>query len=92
MKKVILLSLVVGLSIFSNASEINAEQRFKQSCVVCHTDKLIDPAYKGNLVGPPADEVLTHIKEKPKEKRKSPINQWGSVRAFASIVCHSAHV
>jgi len=52
MKKVILLSLVVGLSIFSNASEINAEQRFKQSCVVCHTDKLIDPAYKGNLVGP----------------------------------------
>jgi len=67
------LSAVTGLLLVAGALQasepIDAQKRFKQSCVVCHTDKLIDPNNKGNLVGPPADEVLTHVKEKFDNKK-----------------------
>ena len=71
MKRVILIGLVVSSFLFSNESEIDAQKRFKQSCVVCHTDKQIDPNNKANLVGPPIDEVMMHIKEKFPKKEEA---------------------
>jgi len=60
--------MLLGGNLYA-AETIDAQKRFKQSCVVCHTDKLIDPNNKSNLIGPPADEVLTHVKEKFDNKK-----------------------
>ena len=61
--------LTLSSAALSAAEPIDAQKRFQQSCVVCHTAKLIDPNNKGNLIGPPADEVLMHVKEKfPKKE------------------------
>lgn len=65
----------IGIAILSTTLQatepIDAQKRFKQSCIVCHTAKLIDPNNKGNLIGPPADEVLTHVKEKYPDKKEA---------------------
>jgi len=72
MKKIIMvpvLGLLVWGGIIQASETIDAQKRFQQSCVVCHTAKLIDPNKKSNLIGPPADEVLTHVKEKFDNKK-----------------------
>jgi len=75
MKYTTTFTLLTGLilsSVSSTASEsIDAKKLFTRSCVVCHTAKLIDPSNKGNLIGPPADEVLMHIKEKFPTKKEA---------------------
>jgi mono/diheme cytochrome c family protein len=65
----ILTSIVLSSAALSAAEPINAQKRFSQSCVVCHSAKLTDPNNKGNLIGPPADEVLMHVKEKFSDKK-----------------------
>jgi mono/diheme cytochrome c family protein len=54
-----------------NANTIDAQYLFKTKCVMCHTDKKIDPNNKANLIGPPSDEVMLHIKESFKEEDKA---------------------
>jgi mono/diheme cytochrome c family protein len=64
-------TVLFGMSLLGIADEIDGGKLFKRSCVVCHTDRLIDPSNKGNLIGPPADEVLMHVKEKFPDKTKA---------------------
>jgi len=68
-------TLLTGLiltTITTNASEtIDAKKLFTRSCIVCHTATLTDPNNKGNLIGPPADEVLMHVKEKFTNKEEA---------------------
>jgi mono/diheme cytochrome c family protein len=66
------LSLIVLLLIgFANANSVDAKDVFQKRCVMCHTDKKIDPNNKGNLIGPPIDEVALHMKENFKDEDKA---------------------
>jgi len=68
----LLTGLILGsMTITASEQPIDAKKLFSRSCVVCHTDKLTDPNNKGNLIGPPADEVLMHIKEKFSNKKEA---------------------
>jgi len=68
----LLATLIFGtVAIEASEQPIDAKKLFSRSCVVCHTDKLIDPDNKGNLIGPPADEVLMHVKEKFSDKEEA---------------------
>ncbi len=67
-----LLTILLLSTISTNASEsIDAKKLFSRSCMVCHTAKLTDPNNKSNLIGPPADEVLMHVKEKFQNKEEA---------------------
>jgi len=65
MKKLVLVSIALASVVFANS----AEDIFKTKCVMCHTDKLNVP--KANLIGPSADEVMLHVKEKFSDKNES---------------------
>jgi len=69
MKRVVIIAAI--LANFLNASSINAEDIFNTKCLMCHTNKKIDPSNKANLIGPPADEVMMHVKENFKDKDKA---------------------
>ena len=43
---------------------IDAKAAFKSKCLLCHTVKRVTPAEKEKLLGPPADEVMYHVKER----------------------------
>ena len=65
MKKVLITSLALVGFLFANS----AQDIFKAKCVVCHTAKLVNS--KQNLIGPPADEVMLHVKEKFSNKKEA---------------------
>jgi len=58
MKKILITSVALVAIVFANS----AQDTFKAKCVMCHTAKVVDS--KQNLIGPPADEVMLHVKEK----------------------------
>jgi len=65
MKKLFITTLALVSTIFAN----NAQDIFKTKCMTCHTSKVVDS--KTNLIGPPADEVMLHIKEKFSDKNEA---------------------
>jgi mono/diheme cytochrome c family protein len=69
MKKLTITALcLIG---FVSANTIDAKDVFQKKCVVCHTDKKVDPSNKANLIAPPIDEVALHIKENFKNENKA---------------------
>lgn len=72
MKKIALLTLltVTGSPLFA-AQETGAETIYKNRCLLCHTTKTVTPEEKGKLLGPPADEVMYHVKERYPDKEKA---------------------
>jgi mono/diheme cytochrome c family protein len=64
MKKLFLLTTLLSLIASANGANI-----FKAKCVMCHTDKNITS--KANLIGPPIDEVMLHVKEKYSNKKEA---------------------
>jgi len=64
MKKIFLLAI---MAVFVNAQD--AKELFKAKCVMCHTAKEVNS--KQNLIGPPADEVMFHVKEKYSNKKEA---------------------
>jgi hypothetical protein len=62
---------LVALSSLSLAGEIDANKLFDANCVVCHTTDLTTMSNKGALIAPPADEIMTHIKEDFTSKEKA---------------------
>jgi len=65
MKKLLIASVALVSIAFAN----NAQDIFKTKCVMCHTAKVVDS--KQNLIGPPADEVMLHVKEKYSNKQEA---------------------
>jgi len=45
------------------ASVLNSQEIYKSKCIMCHTTQLISRDQKKNLIGPPIDEVMLHVKE-----------------------------
>ena len=66
-----IITLLTLSGIEASASEIDAKLLYKNKCKVCHTTKLVTLQEKGNLTGPPADEVMLHIKERYPEKEEA---------------------
>ena len=64
MKK-ILLSALVFSAIYANSGE----EIFKTKCMMCHTTQK-EPT-KANLIGPPINEVMFHIKESFSDKKEA---------------------
>lgn len=48
----------------AGADEAKAKAAFRAKCILCHTTKTVTPQGKDKLLGPPADEVMYHVKEK----------------------------
>ena len=65
MKKLLLTGVALIGVIFANSGQ----DIFKSKCVMCHTAKIVDS--KANLIGPPADEVMLHVKEKFSDKNEA---------------------
>jgi mono/diheme cytochrome c family protein len=57
------LTLVLTFAALQGAG-IDAKEAFKAKCLLCHTTKAVTPPEKEKLLGPPADEVMFHVKER----------------------------
>ncbi len=53
------------------AQSVDAKSIYKNRCMICHTTKAVAPEEKGKLLGPPADEVMYHVKERYPDKEKA---------------------
>ena len=56
------LTLMLTSSLYANESK----QLFKKRCMACHTTQAVED--KSKLLGPPADEIMIHVKEAYKDK------------------------
>ncbi len=69
MKKFIFIALTILLPyILIQANDLNSKEIYKSKCMMCHTTQVISRDQKKNLIGPPIDEVMLHIKEHYKNK------------------------
>ena len=69
MKKILVFISAIVCFIYANKNI--GEKLFMQKCVTCHTNKLINPSNKSNLIGPPIDEVLMHVKQEYKNEENA---------------------
>ena len=72
MKRVSVLAALtlIGSTLLASES-MDAKSIYKNRCMICHTTKAVAPEEKGKLLGPPADEVMYHVKERYPEKEKA---------------------
>ncbi len=72
MKKFIsILTATLLSSVLIQANNLNSKEIYKNKCIMCHTTKLISRDQKKNLIGPPIDEVMLHVKEHYKNKEEA---------------------
>ena len=57
-----LLTLTFASSLYANESK----ELFKKRCMACHTTQAVED--KNKLLGPPADEIMVHVKEAYKDR------------------------
>ncbi|QOR61423.1 EF-hand domain-containing protein [Sulfurovum sp. ST-21] len=66
-----IITLITLSCIEASSEKIDTRLLYKNKCKICHTTRLVTLQGKGNLTGPPADEVMLHVKEKYPEKEEA---------------------
>jgi len=66
-----ILTSLAALGSLLSAGETNPQKLFEANCVACHITDLSKMGDKSALIAPPADEIMTHIKEDFRSKDKA---------------------